>query len=170
MSAPHVAGLVTLVMQAAPCLVGNYAAVENLIESSATEIIYDDGSALSPTNYPNFATGWGEINAFEAVTVAKTFCDNHSTLKGIITEDGVLTVEGARIEVDDGTRLLSVTYSKTDGSYQLTLPVGNYTITVTKFCHETATVANIYIGTNTSTTQNFIIRPLYCLILFPVYK
>ena len=74
MSAPHVAGLVALIWQAAPCLLGDYARTETMIEVSATDIVFDDGSASTPTNFPNYATGWGEINALAAVTQAILFC------------------------------------------------------------------------------------------------
>ncbi len=74
MSAPHVSGLVALMWQAGTCLIGNYAQTETLIEDTATPIVYDDLSALTPTNHPNFATGWGEIDALAAVTAARDYC------------------------------------------------------------------------------------------------
>ena len=73
MSAPHVSGLVALMWDAAPCLVGEYAATETLIESTATPIPYDDGTGDGP-RVPNYATGWGEINALAAVQAAKSYC------------------------------------------------------------------------------------------------
>lgn len=80
MSAPHVAGLVALMWQAAPCLVGNYALTESLIESNATDMTYDDGSPETPTNFPNYATGWGEIDALAAVTEASLLCSMDTAL------------------------------------------------------------------------------------------
>jgi len=74
MAAPHVSGLVALMWDAAPCLIGDYANTETILEETATPIFYDDGSAATPTNYPNYATGWGEINAYDAVQAAITFC------------------------------------------------------------------------------------------------
>ena len=70
MSAPHVTGLVALIWQAAPCAVGDYAVTENVIEQTAVHLIYNDGSPDTPTNYPNYATGWGEIDALAAVSYA----------------------------------------------------------------------------------------------------
>jgi hypothetical protein len=75
MAAPHVSGLVALMWDAAPCLIGNYTDTETILEETATPIIYDDGSPATPTNYPNYATGWGEINAFDAVKAAVDFCN-----------------------------------------------------------------------------------------------
>jgi subtilisin family serine protease len=75
MSAPHVAGLVALMWQAAPCLVGDYAQTESLIQTSATPIAYATGcGGEGPGNVPNMATGWGEINALEAVLQAAAYC------------------------------------------------------------------------------------------------
>ncbi len=76
MSAPHVAGLIALIWEAGPCLIGDYAATETLIEQTATPIPYgtqngDEG----PGNVPNHATGWGEINALAAVQAAIAACD-----------------------------------------------------------------------------------------------
>jgi subtilisin family serine protease len=79
MSAPHVAGLVALVWQAAPGLIGNYAATETLIEQTATPTAYASGGfpAPGPGNIPNYATGWGEINALAAVV--KVGCPSGNT-------------------------------------------------------------------------------------------
>ncbi len=97
MSAPHVSGLVALVLQAAPCLLGNYAVIENLIESTATPIIYNDGSDLTPTNYPNFATGWGEINALAAVQAASTMCPS-GTISGTIKDTDGIGIPNAKLQ------------------------------------------------------------------------
>jgi subtilisin family serine protease len=75
MSAPHVAGLIALMWQGAPCLIGNYAETENIIQASATAIPYPSNcGGEGPGNIPNMATGWGEIDAYEAVTQAAAFC------------------------------------------------------------------------------------------------
>ena len=75
MSAPHVAGLVALMWQTAPCLVGNYAETETIIQASAMAIPYATNcGGEGPGNVPNNATGWGEIDALEAVTQAAAFC------------------------------------------------------------------------------------------------
>jgi subtilisin family serine protease len=75
MSAPHVAGLVALIWQAGPCLVGDYAGTEDILQSSAVPIPYATNcGGEGPGNLPNMATGWGEIDALEAVTQAAAFC------------------------------------------------------------------------------------------------
>jgi len=75
MSAPHVAGLIALLWQGAPCLVGDYATTETIVEETATPIPYASGNGdEGPGDVPNHATGWGEINAFAAVQAAQDFC------------------------------------------------------------------------------------------------
>jgi subtilisin family serine protease len=76
MSAPHVAGLVALMWQAAPCLIGDYAATETIIEQTATPIPYESScGGEGPGDVPNHATGWGEINALAAVQAARDRCE-----------------------------------------------------------------------------------------------
>ena len=76
MSAPHVAGLIALMWEAGPCLAGNYAATETLIEQTATAIPYATNNGdEGPGNIPNHATGWGEIDALAAVQAALATCD-----------------------------------------------------------------------------------------------
>ncbi len=74
-SAPHVAGLVALLWDAAPCLIGNYTATETIIQQTATPILYDDGTGGGARS-PNYATGWGEIDALAAVQRAMASCSN----------------------------------------------------------------------------------------------
>jgi len=75
MSAPHVTGLVALVWSAAPCLIGDYAATETILQETARPIPYATGNGdEGPGNVPNHATGWGEIYAPAAVQAAIEFC------------------------------------------------------------------------------------------------
>jgi len=76
MSAPHVGGLIVLMWQVAPCLIGDYAQTETIIQDSVVAIPYASGcGGEGPGNIPNMATGWGEIDALEAVTQAAAFCN-----------------------------------------------------------------------------------------------
>ncbi len=159
MSAPHVTGLVTLIWQAAPCLIGDYAATESIIESSAVNMTYEDGSALTPTNFPNFATGWGEIDALAAVNMASGMCAM-GTLEGTVTTDGTTPVEGAKIFADSGAGYTKNIFTAADGTYSTGLPEGTYTLTASKYGYETDTVSGIVITEGATTTQEFVIAQL----------
>jgi hypothetical protein len=159
MSAPHVTGLVTLIWQAAPCLIGDYAATETIIESSAVDMVYDDGSPDTPTNFPNYATGWGEIDALAAVNMASGMCAM-GTLEGMVTTDGTTPVEGAKIFADNGAGYTKFIYSGTDGTYSSGLPEGTYTLTASKYGYQSDTVTDIVITEGLTTTQDFVIPEL----------
>ncbi|MEW6503943.1 MAG: S8 family serine peptidase [Chloroflexota bacterium] len=138
MSAPHVAGLVALMWQAAPCLVGNYALTETIIEQTATPVYYDDGSSATPTNLPNYAAGWGEINALAAVQEAQRRCSPGATLQGLVRASQACNVshfvplQGATITVypaETPDHPVRITTTAADGTYRLTLSPGNYRLT-----------------------------------------
>ncbi len=150
MSAPHVAGLVALIWQVAPCLTGNYALTETIIEQTATPVYYDDGSPATPTNLPNYAAGWGEINALAAVQEAQRRCAAAATLQGLVrgsqecNASHFSPVQGATITVyaaETPTQPVRITTTAADGTYRLTLNPGSYRLMVSAsgmFSQETA--------------------------------
>jgi len=98
MSAPHVAGLVALMWEAGPCLVGDYAATETLIEQTATPLPYATNNGdEGPGHVPNHATGWGEIDALAAVKAALAACDapwlTVQPLTGTVDGPGAIDLE-----------------------------------------------------------------------------
>lgn len=140
MSAPHVAGLVALIWQAAPCLVGNYALTETIIEQTATPVYYDDGSPATPSNLPNYAAGWGEINALAAVQEAQRQCAAVATIQGLVRGSQVcdpfqfLPVQGATItaySANSPDQPVRITTTAADGTYLLTLSPASYRLRVT---------------------------------------
>ena len=164
MSAPHVTGLVALIWQAAPCLIGNYAATENLIESTAVDIVYDDGSTLTSTNFPNFATGWGEIDALAAVNTASAMCAM-GTLEGTVTTDDFLPIEGAKIFADNGTGYTKNIYTASDGTYSSSMPNGTYTLTASKDGFQVQPIKGVEITEGDITTRSFVLVRLRNLYL-----
>ena len=142
MSTPHAAGLVALMWDAAPCLVGEYAATETILQQSATPIYYDDnGDGLG--TYPNYATGWGEINAEEAVLQAISECGD-AVLTGWVTDAGTGDpLEGAQVAAhaqgDPGND--RITKTGPDGSYHLAVFSGEtYDITAAFYGYGPQTV------------------------------
>lgn len=75
MAAPHVAGLIALLISANPSLAGQVDRIEEIIESTAvrrttTEACGGDG----PSQVPNNTYGWGRIDALAAVEEALRSC------------------------------------------------------------------------------------------------
>lgn len=158
MSAPHVAGLVALMWQAAPCLIGNYGFTETIIEQSATAIHYDAANDIpGGDNYPNYATGWGEINALAAVQAASGACGN-STISGVVTstEAGNPPVAGAQVVAltSDGNRSSAVTNA--DGEYTLNVGPFEWTVTASKFGYDPAS-QTLTVGDNENLTLDFVL-------------
>lgn len=86
MSTPHVAGVVALMWQAAPCLLGNYALTETLLMETATPIPYASGNGDEGLDdIPNHATGWGEVNALAAVQAGMNQCGD-SIIQGMVRD------------------------------------------------------------------------------------
>ena len=80
MSAPHVTGLIALMWEAAPCLIGDYATTETILQETANPVPYPTNNGdEGPGNVPNHATGWGEIDAPAAVLAALTICPIYTT-------------------------------------------------------------------------------------------
>ncbi len=159
MSAPHVAGLVALIWQAAPCLVGDYALTESLIEETATDMTYNDGSPATPTNFPNYATGWGEIDALAAVQQAAVTCSG-SSLHGTVTDAGSLApLSGVSVHITGGAVNRTLT-TLADGSYNTPILSGTYTIAVSLYGYGSASVSGVYVGDGASVEQNFALSSL----------
>ena len=72
MATPHVAGLFALVWSAAPEAVGDLAATEKVITSTAVHLTTSQGcGGDTPTSVPNNVFGWGRIDALAAVQAAR---------------------------------------------------------------------------------------------------
>ncbi len=148
MSAPHAAGQVAMMWQAAPCLVGNYALTETLIERTATPINYNDGSSETP-GHPNYATGWGEINVLASVFEARNHCGD-SYLSGSIlnfeTSNPIshvnLTVIASNDSFDDRSGK-----SDQNGNYQIKVYSGEtFSITTHHLLYEPATISEVNVS------------------------
>jgi serine protease AprX len=71
MAAPHVAGLVALLIDARPELEGNVDLLESLIQETAVRLFTTDGCGDdSPQSIPNNTFGWGRIDAYSAYEAA----------------------------------------------------------------------------------------------------
>jgi len=68
MAAPHVAGVVALLLSANPNLIGQVSEVETLIQESAQPLYTNDGCGGDSVNtHPNHTYGWGLVDAWAAI-------------------------------------------------------------------------------------------------------
>ena len=71
MAAPHVAGLVALILSARPDLKGNVDAIEQIIQDTAVHLTTTQGCGTdTPTSVPNNVYGYGRIDAYQAIFMA----------------------------------------------------------------------------------------------------
>ncbi len=158
MSAPHVAGMVALMWQAAPCLIGDYATTETIIEMTATPIYYDDLG--TGARWPNYATGWGEINVLAAVQEAQAMCGPTGTIEGTVTADGT----GDPLANVNILATLNVTTTRSAttnaaGEYEINFaPEGTYEMTASVFGYLPQTVTDVEVISGTVTVQNFVLQ------------
>ncbi len=156
MSAPHVAGLIALVWDAAPCLIGDYAHTETIIEESATAIPYATGGSPPPGsgNVPNYATGWGEINANAAVQLAINYCSN--SLSGTVTNSSTSqAIEGVLVSAVNSFSNSDETDAS--GLYTILLPADIYTVTASKYGYFPEVDPNVNVSG--SSTLNITLDP-----------
>lgn len=155
MAAPHVAGLVALIWNAAPCIARNYSTTETIMQNTATGLTAGSTCGGDPTGVPNNTTGYGLINALAAVQAAIAHCGPTGTLTGTVSD--ALTgspIENALIEAGG----LSL---RTDGTGQYTfqfMPVGTYEMVVSADGYETSSLAGVVVTEDSTTTQNFVLQ------------
>ncbi|MBO9663360.1 S8 family serine peptidase [Dokdonella sp.] len=139
MSAPHITGLVALMLEAGECLRGDYATLGTMIMQTARPIDYASGGSPppGPGNVPNYAAGWGEIDAPAAVDAAAHACGPQGIARGTVTDASGRPVSGAKVEIfaDANVRIYQ-SVTENDGSYVRRLPVnpnGGYTIRISAY-------------------------------------
>ena len=66
MAAPHVAGLVALLVSARPSLKGQVDEIESIIRLSAVRLTATQNCTVPGSQVPNNTYGWGRIDAWAA--------------------------------------------------------------------------------------------------------
>lgn len=159
MAAPHVAGLVALMLQAAPCL--GYAEVEKTIMETAVPILFPTGCGdEGPDGLPNNATGWGLIDALEAVTAIVERCGKTGALQGRVTSRGG-PIPGARVTT--ATHLSNTTDA--EGFFLFPyIPEGEQPVSVSAFGYYGKS-ATVTVSGGQTTTRDFLLRPKPAVLL-----
>ena len=132
MAAPHVAGLVALVLQADAALTVDE--VEAIITSSAEPL----GAEV-----PNYSAGWGRIDAYRAAAVAL----QAGFVDGVITRNpDQQPLPTARIGAYNHVgELVAIVEADAAGRYHLALPPGRYNVEARAFGYETQTASDVLV-------------------------
>jgi uncharacterized repeat protein (TIGR01451 family) len=147
MAAPHVTGLVALLLQADPTLTID--AMEALITSTALPL----GDQV-----PNNDTGWGRIDAYQAVAVALEAGFVRGQVVGLPQLQGV---PGAQVTVyDDLNTRRGVVDTDAGGHYWLALPDGTYRFNVQAFGFEPKMMPGVAVHASYTATLDVQLEPL----------
>ena len=152
MAAPHVAGLVALMWNAAPCIARNYLLTETIIQNTATGLTAGSTCGGDQSGIPNNTTGYGLINALAAVQTAIAHCGPSGTLQGTVID--TLTsnpIEDALVSAGGRTELTNAS-----GQYTFSfMSVGTYDVTVDVYGYQPMTANRVAIADGVTTTQDF---------------
>jgi len=148
MATPHVAGAVALMLSAAPSLIGDVAQTRTLLDQTAIDV---SDLTCGGTAGDNNVWGEGRLDAYAAVNASPR--GPTGTLTGTVRDAATSTpLVGATVAVT-GTSSRT-TSTNGSGVYAMTLPVGTYNVTGSKFGYQSATVNGLTVSTGATTTQN----------------
>jgi len=141
MAAPHVTGIVALMLQANPGL--NISQIEQALTGTAVPL----GSPQ-----PNNDYGWGLVDAYNAVLAVGDF----GTLAGTVRAASGAPISGATVSVapHGGGPALTIT-SDAEGNYIIGLAADTYDATASAFGYYPQTAYNLIIHTDETTIQPF---------------
>ena len=149
MASPHVAGTVALMWSAAPSLVGDINATRQLLDDTAIDT---SDLTCGGTADDNNVWGEGRLNAFAAVDQSPR--GPVGTLTGTVSNAANGNpIANAQVTVT-GPVDRNVTTNASGQYGPLTLPVGDYSVTVSSFGFASQTVT-VTITEGQTTTQNF---------------
>jgi uncharacterized repeat protein (TIGR01451 family) len=124
MAAPHVAGLVALMISAQPSLAGQVDQIESIIEQSALPRYTLDGcGGDTTTTHPNHTYGWGRIDALESLQNTPRVMDIEKTASSpavIVGEHLTYTLQISNLEPNFPTHNLILTDTLPEGTQLIT--------------------------------------------------
>ena len=140
MASPHTAGAVALLWSCNPELVGDIDGTFQALQSTAG-IPLAGNCGAPPDGEGNYTFGYGYLDILAAGTV---YCSNvdKGFLEGYVTElDTGDPIEGASVSVNTGLTVDQQINAATDpsGYYSMTLPVGTYDVTASKYGYSAQT-------------------------------
>ena len=156
MAAPHTTGMIALLWQAAPCLVGDVPLTKNIMMWTAEPVI--DAQCSPFVDHPNDVWGWGILDMPAATMLAIGYCTGMGTLEGTVTDNLDAPIADAAVSVQSIGTL--VTHTDAVGHYAIDVPIGTYTVTATAFGYYPASVSGVEVLVDTVTTQDLTLTPL----------
>jgi subtilisin family serine protease len=152
MASPHTAGTVALMWSAAPSLIGDLTQTMALLNQTAVDT---SDLTCGGTADNNNVWGEGKLDAFAAVEQSPR--GPVGTLNGTVTNASTGTpLAGAHVSITGPVNRSATTGAS--GTYQFTLPVGSYSITVSAFGFNNAS-ATVTVTEGQTTTQDFPLTP-----------
>ncbi|NUT22468.1 MAG: S8 family serine peptidase [Hamadaea sp.] len=145
MASPHVSGTVALMWSAAPALRGDVAATRTLLDQSGRDV---DDTSCGGTAADNNVFGEGRLDAYQAVTLAPR--GPSGIVTGIVRDDSTGTPIAAATVSSSGRS----TTTAANGTYSLTLPAGDQSVTASKYGYHDETVT-VTVPENGTATQDF---------------
>ncbi|RMG96770.1 MAG: DUF11 domain-containing protein [Chloroflexi bacterium] len=144
MAAPHVTGLLALLLSANPAL----------DRSEVMDLLAETAVPLGDT-IPNNDTGWGRVDAYMAVSSQTP----HGTLWGQVL-DGVVPLPGTTITLTTASGHPLNFVTDENGRFTATLQTGTYTITASLFGYAPLPPTPVSITTGQSISRQFHLTPL----------
>ena len=149
MATPHVAGVVALMLGAAPSLIGQIDQTRAILDQTAIDV---SDLTCGGTAADNNVWGEGRIDALAAVTAAPR--GPVGTLSGLVRDSVTLSpIAGATVALTGASSRMTTTNAS--GQYSLTLPIGSYNETVSKFGYGNGVSSGISITTGGTATRDF---------------
>lgn len=150
MASPHSAGAVALLWSCAPLLIGQIDDTFELLQSSADPA--PEGSCDAPPDGEgNYTYGYGYLNVLAA---GGNIC-NAGKLQGVVS-DAVSgkPLEGATIRVWRDMLTPFITYTDSEGWYELLMPQGSYSLLAYKIPYSPRGLTNIQLEKDKVKTLN----------------
>lgn len=149
MAAPHVSGVVALLLEAAPALRGEVDQIAEILRRSADPKTTTESCIGVPGSArPNNTFGWGRLNALTAVNLVR----DAGRLEGVVVDENGQPVPGAQVRVVGPAATLGQT-ATADGAYAYVIAGGLYTATAELPGYAPAFVADIGVTPDLTVTQ-----------------
>ncbi|MDM8529004.1 S8 family serine peptidase [Anaerolineales bacterium HSG24] len=146
MAVPHATGLAALILQTSPVLSQDFAALAQVITSTAMPL----GEVV-----PNYDYGWGRIDAYNAVASVAPV----GAIQGHVAENDLPLADATLTFKRRSNSETVQTISDADGFYWQGLDGGTYDVTAVAFGYVPTTAFNITVTNQVSVEQDFLLQP-----------